>query len=168
MNTDHTQLLVFRPQKKYIWLGLLGVCLWGMALSNFAWAWLLESEEFFRNVPSKTAALFFAIAVPVILVFLNLWLIYAVHFTRVYLSRECIRKSGVFRERTIRIGNVQSLKWRWWPAGGSVVIHGDGIRMTMDFLSYENRHNMISLLRERIPLELQEGDWDEFSRRYCP
>lgn len=86
--------------------------------------------------------------------------------TRVVLDGQTLLRHGVFATRELLLDHSVNLKWRCWPAGGSVVARSPLGRLAIDFDSFERSERvfLIEYLREHNPAPQQTG-WDRFCQR---
>lgn len=100
-------------------------------------------------------------------VLLGCWLILFSRRYRLYVDGDSIRQVGVIRDRSLSLSTVNEIKWRRYPAGGSVRIATLTDVMKIDFGNFESdvRKHVISLVRDRTDDARQIG-WSEFQRQF--
>ena len=83
---------------------------------------------------------------------------------RLYVSDAGLFQKGVFRKQRILLRDVDELKWRQFPVGGSVRLAGTFGVAKIEFGKFarDERKLLVSFFRERIALDKQVG-WDEFN-----
>jgi phage shock protein PspC (stress-responsive transcriptional regulator) len=56
---------------------------------------------------------------------LAIWMLLAYYRSRLFVGANSLRQIGVLRDRQVRFSQVEQLKWRRFPQGGSVRMGGD-------------------------------------------
>ncbi|HMP03757.1 MAG TPA: hypothetical protein PKC45_14765 [Gemmatales bacterium] len=94
---------------------------------------------------------------------LAVWVIVAYFRERLYFGKAGVVQHGIFRSRTLLIEEVQQIRWRTWPVGGSVVIrtHSEKATIHLDNFTKDEREELIRFLRESFAVEIQEN-WSRF------
>ncbi|MEX0716926.1 MAG: hypothetical protein WD066_10075 [Planctomycetaceae bacterium] len=93
----------------------------------------------------------------------GVWMIAASVYERLYVSRDCIRMTDVFRSRAMKLDELNHARWR--RLRGNLVLRDAAGRVVVHFANYAQRLELIQLLRDRIDRGLQE-DWDEFASQF--
>jgi len=114
----------------------------------------------------KTAALFFGTFWSA----LTLLGIYLLAFSikyRLCVDGKKLRQIGVFTDRVMDLGQVQSAKWRVWPANGSIRLESVLANLSIELgtILPNHRETLIEYLRTTIPAEKQIN-WDKFDRHF--
>ncbi|MGC1276367.1 MAG: hypothetical protein WBC44_21910 [Planctomycetaceae bacterium] len=94
---------------------------------------------------------------------LSLWLLAAYFRERLRLGPSSITCQGVFRLHRVRLRDVNSVVWRRYPAGGSVVVRTPEKRLKIELANFTRpeQEEIIAYFREAIPTARQEG-WEKF------
>ena len=94
---------------------------------------------------------------------LAVWVIAAYFRERLFFGKTAIVQHGIFRSRTLELGEVLEIKWRAWPVGGSVVVrpHSQKATIYLDNFTRDECGELIRYLRETFAVEIQEN-WSRF------
>ena len=94
---------------------------------------------------------------------LGVWTIAGYFRNRLFFGKTAIVQRGVFRSRTLEVGEVLQIKWRTWPVGGSVVIrtHSERASIELSHFTRDEREELIRFVRESFAVEIQEN-WSRF------
>jgi hypothetical protein len=156
----HTEARCFRLRRYYLYVGIVcAVFFAAMGIgSTVAALWNFDGS-FARP---KLAALIFGTFWSGFTL-LAVWVIAAYFRERLYFGKGAIVQHGIFRSRTLEIGEVLLIKWRAWPVGGSVVIrtHSEKVTIHLDNFTRDEREELIRFLRETLAVEIQEN-WSRF------
>jgi len=100
-------------------------------------------------------------------VFLGLWLLLLHHKYRLFVNNLSLRQKGVLLDRRIDVNLVDELKWRRFPAGGSVRLSGmfGVLKIELGNFNSVDRGNIITFLRLAISETRQRG-WQEFNDQF--
>jgi len=95
---------------------------------------------------------------------LGIYIILAYFRERLHVSHDCLTAIGCLRTRSLQFADVQRMRWRAWPQGGSIVLRDTATRIVVEFANYtpEERNELIALFRNRMDAERQEG-WSRFA-----
>ena len=93
----------------------------------------------------------------------SIWNIVAYFRERLFLTSRSIRQVGVLRTRAIEIKDATRLKWRNWPAGGSIVVRtsSESVKIYFGNFTAIEREELIYFFREAVAYEIQEN-WITF------
>lgn len=100
-------------------------------------------------------------------VLLGCWLILFSRRYHLSIDGNLVRQIGVICDRSLLLSQVNEMRWRRYPAGGSVRFATLTDVMKIDFGNFvsEDRNQLISLLRDRMNDGRQIG-WSEFERQF--
>lgn len=100
-------------------------------------------------------------------VLLGVWLLLLHRRYRLFITEDTVRQRGVVSDRTITISQMRELKWRRFPAGGSVRLSATDGRLTIDLGNFvqSERDALVSYLLERVPQSHQLG-WSRFHEQF--
>jgi len=100
-------------------------------------------------------------------VLLGLWLLLAYSKYRLFVSPTSLRQVGVVREQYAELNLVDELRWRRFPAGGSVRLAGPFGMMKIELSNFSSadRKQVISFLRDAVDSSRQPG-WHAFTQQY--
>jgi hypothetical protein len=87
----------------------------------------------------------------------------AYYVERFTISGTSLGIRSMLQNRQFDVAELDSLKWRIRPLGGSIVIRARGTKSRLDLHGYaiDDRLRIIKALRDLVPTALQEG-WPEF------
>lgn len=97
---------------------------------------------------------------------LGVWLILAYYRYRLLANQNEIRQIGVIREQHVPMSQVQELKWRCFPAHGSVRLSGSFgvVKIGLGPIANSERENLLSFFRSTIDGSRQSG-WAKFDEQ---
>lgn len=152
----------FSPMNRKIAMGCLPLFL----------AWVVATLYLIRTDPNIRHPVGFAIltlGVPSFMAALSAWLLVESFRSELTFGEGWLAYRGVFRETTIDLAEVTSIRWRTWPAGGSVVLWTESSRLALGLGHYddEDRERIILHLRSAVPPEIETG-WNFFAYRLKP
>ena len=98
----------------------------------------------------------------------TVWALLSCYRERFNINGDSIAREGIAHTKSVRFKDINDLKWRIWPAGGSVVLRSPNVRMPIDFEIFDpsEQLSLIRWLRSAVPEEVQSG-WPEFCRRWA-
>lgn len=98
---------------------------------------------------------------------LGLWLLLLYNKYRLFVNDFAIRQKGVIFDRQVEVNLIDELKWRRFPAGGSVRLSGvfGVFKIELGNLNIVEREEFVSFLRQVVPETSQIG-WQEFNERF--
>jgi hypothetical protein len=101
---------------------------------------------------------------PMLLMSLYIWVAYYVE--RFAIKGTMLWVRSIFQDRQFDISELQRLKWRAPSRDGSIQFHvlGSKTRLDLHGFAADDRLKIIRALRERVPLEVQEG-WPHFCQK---
>ena len=84
--------------------------------------------------------------------FLGVWLLLLYYKYRLFVSDLSLRQKGVLLDRRIDLNFVDELKWRRFPAGGSIRLSGMFGVLKIEFGNFNivDREELVSVLRHAI------------------
>jgi hypothetical protein len=150
----------FRLRRYYLVVGIVSAVLWAAMGITFTVAtlWNIDGSS---GRPIRDALVLGIIWSGFVLV--GVWMI-AAHFrNRLFFGKSAIVQRGIFRSRTLLVGEVLQIKWRTRPVGGSIVIRTHSERATIEFGPFtgDERDELIRFVRESFAVEIQEN-WSRF------
>ena len=82
------------------------------------------------------------------------------------IQEETIIQTGIFRQRKIAFTEMAGVRWRLFPAGGSVVLRSSTEKIKIHFDNFEaqQKHPLILSLRRSLPQSIQQN-WEPFCLR---
>ena len=98
---------------------------------------------------------------------LGVWLILFYRRYRLEISEHSVRQRGVITDRIVDPRAVEQLKWRCYPAGGSVRVTSPEERLTIELGNFERleRSSIIDFFHHSVAAEHHQG-WDAFQGRF--
>ena len=86
---------------------------------------------------------------------------------RLFVTEDSVRQRGVVSDRTVTLSQVRELKWRRYPAGGSVQLSATDGRLKIDLGNFvqSERDELVSFLLESVPEGRQLG-WSKFQEQF--
>ncbi len=101
-----------------------------------------------------------------VILFGGLWILLASRREAIILSGSRFVNRGLFGERSFDLSEVEHLKWRNWPAGGSIAVRVAGRKIGIEISTYETtaRLRIIEYFYRGIPADRQEN-WPAFCHR---
>lgn len=157
----------YRLPRSYFRLGL-GLTVGFLTIGGVSvWAALTNVDGSFR-FPVETATVF-AVWWG-LMALLGVYVMWASVVERLLLWEDRVRCVGSFRTREVRLADVTRAAWHIGPAGGgSLVLHGPGGKVTVNFPQIEMpaRLAVRDYFRTTIPESLQDG-WAKYALFYEP
>src|SRR5262249_33928900 len=155
---------LYKLPKSYLIISLLGVVLFAAAtIGGIALPLANPDGSFARPVLAAIiSGLFFCC-----LMLLCIYLLVACLYERLYVSSAAVRIAGVFRTKTVIFAEVTRAVWRFWPRGGSIVLHTDEGRLVIGFANYEGRRELAAFIRATLPADVQT-DYDRYESTNVP
>ncbi len=155
-----TQARCLRVRRYYLVVGIVGAVFFAaMGIgSSVAALWNIDGP-FPR--PKPAALIFGAFWTGWTL--LAVWVIAAYFRERLFFGKASFVQHGIFRSRTLEVGEVHQIKWRTWPMGGSVIVRtlSEKVTIHLDNFTRDEREELIRFLREIFAVEIQEN-WSRF------
>ena len=155
-----TEAKCLRVRRYYLVVGVVGaVSIAVMGVTSTVVAYLNIDGSFAR--PQLAAVVFGVFWSGFTL--LALWLIAAYFRERLILAKNTIVQDGIFRSRTLDVGDVLQIRWRRWPAGGSIIVrsHSQKFKIYLDNFTKAEREEVVFFIRETFAHEIQEN-WSRF------
>jgi hypothetical protein len=150
----------YRIHRRYFLLGCAcAVCFISFGIASTAVAYFNIDGSFRRP---KLAALIFCIFWGACTL-LSVFLIVAYFREKLVLTPLAIAYRGVLRKKLIESDSVACIKWRTWPAGGSLVVQGRFRRITVHLSNFkeDQQVEIIQYFRRCFRTEIQEN-WLRF------
>jgi len=96
---------------------------------------------------------------------LAVWVIAAYFREGLILAPSSIIQHGIFRSRTLEVGEVLQIKWRTWPVGGTIIVrtHAEKIKIYLDNFTKDERDAVVLFFREKFADDVQEN-WSRFEK----
>lgn len=160
LRTSEDGTRCYRLRRYYLIVGLIGTVSffsWGV-VSTCAAYWNIDGSFALPTV----AALIFGTFWSCFTLF-GMWLILAYYSFRLYVTDSGVTEVGIIGSRTIEFSNVNRVRWRVIPRGGSVAMHGNEKRITIGFANFTpaERDELIDFCRNKFCPDLQEN-WSRF------
>lgn len=158
----------FRLAKKVKYQGMACTACFLAAVLGYSTIFFLEepAKHGFKGEDSVAFVGWMGIAVfgTMLLVSIYIWAAYYVE--RFTINGTTLSVRSMFQNRRFDACDIQSLRWRVYPKGGSIRFRILGCNARLDFDGYENhdRLQIIRALRELVPSEMQEG-WPIFCHK---
>ena len=138
-------------------------CFAAIGLGSVSLAWINPGG----NIPNPgLAAAFFG-------AFWGFWVLLSGYVLLLYrqyslsIDGKRIRQVGVFSDRTFFCQNVSEIKWKRYPAGGTIWLSDQSSKLKIDLgnSTKEDRKEIIDRMRGLIAHDLQVG-WEEFCQHF--
>jgi hypothetical protein len=159
-DTGHgpTAVMCFRPRRYYLIVGVVSAVFFVMiGVTSTVVAYFNIDGSFARP---RLAAMIFAVFWSGFTL-LAAWRIAAYLRERLFLANNTIVQHGIFRSRTLDVGDVYQVKWRNWPVGGSIVVrtHSEKVKIHLDNFTKGEREEVVLFFRDTFADEIHDNWW---------
>ncbi len=154
----------YRPRRYYLHVGIAGGVLsitTGIGLTALA---------FLRvdcSLPGPISGLIIPAVICTGFTLISAWIILGYMRERLHLAMSTVTQRGIFRMRTVNVGDITRLKWRGFPVNGSMIIRTYSTKLIiyLDNFAAAERLEICLFFREKVDLSFHEG-WSQYEERW--
>jgi hypothetical protein len=154
----------FRPRLSYLITGIMGAIFFPTVGVVSTVSACLNLDGSFAS-PVLAAVTFAAFWSGFTL--LSVWALAAYFRERLVLGKSRIVRRGVFRLRTLAVGDVQEVRWHTRPRGGGITARtrSEKVTISLENFTWGNAWAIVRFFRDQLPRPIQHN-WRDFGERF--